>query len=77
MPARASGTETEAIVLIVDAPVQAVDGGGVLPGLIDVIPGGGTSLALLAVVLVAGTLLTIGAALLIHRGRRGSRGLNR
>ncbi len=61
----------------VEAPAQAVDGGGALPGLIDVIQEGGTSLALLVVVLVAGTLLTIGAALLIHRGRRGSRGVNR
>ena len=40
---------TGAIVLIVEAPPAAIDDGGVIPGLIDVIKGGGTGLAVLAV----------------------------
>ncbi len=66
-----AGARAEAIALIVEAPAEAADGEGVVPGLIEVIKGGGTSLALLLVVLVAGALLTIGAQWLVHRGRRG------
>jgi hypothetical protein len=66
------GAETRAgaIVLVVDAPPEAIDDGGLVPGLIEVINGGGTSLALFALI-VAGTLFTIGSAWLVHRRRRG------
>jgi hypothetical protein len=66
-----AGTRAEAIVLIVEAPAEAADGAGVVPGLIEVLQGGGTSLAMLVVVLVAGALFCIGAAWLVHRRRRG------
>lgn len=68
-------TSRGAIALVVEAPVVAVDGGGVVPGLIDVITGGGGApLAVLAIVLVAATMFAIGAAWLVVRRRRNRRG---
>ena len=60
-----------ALVLIVEAPAEGDDGGGVVPGLIEVFTAGGPSLAVLLLVLVAGTLFSIGAAWFVYRRRRG------
>ncbi len=66
-----AGTSRGAIALVVDAPAVAVDGGGVIPGLVDVITGGGgASLTVPAVVLVAATLFAVGAAWHLVRRRR-------
>jgi hypothetical protein len=59
------------IMLIVEAPAEAADDGGVVPGLIEEIKGGGPLLAVLALVLVASTLFALGASWLVHRRRSG------
>jgi hypothetical protein len=64
-------TSSAAIALVVEAPVEAGDGAGVVPGLIDVIAGAGaTSFAVLGIVLAAGTLFAVGAAWIVLRRRR-------
>lgn len=75
-PGQGVRTNRAAIHLVVVAPAEGVESGGLLPGVIDLIVGkGGISLVVLWIFLAVGALSAVGAACFVVRRRRRQRRL--